>query len=374
MDSGRAPEHWSAAGENRRRGAKGSRHDIPNAKFWPCMPVGERADRRVTWNRVRPPRRDDSRDLPDGESRSDGRAISAGWRKLLRVGWRQEGAERRSGDGASSPRWSVRRVARPEGRLSRALLQLVLASVLDEGQNLTRAGRPRERPADWQLPKEKRRRSWSTSQGDDRLAAPKNQRSSPRSNQSPPRGGGWNKGAGGEGRRREGARVTRLAQELAEEPKGSHAARGRGWRSACWRFAKALASRIAAWRWTWTARSAGHVGGPWVLDPTAEAWTWRKRWPGGLLSRRTRHGSVPTTFVDAQTGPTVQLENALERTKPRRAPTWRSSPGQGAVVVRTDSRGEQSFEVGVPAAESGEPGRFETRRRKRARQRVTCGA
>jgi len=34
----------------------------------------------------------------------------------------------------------------------------------------------------------------------------------------------------------------------------------------------------------------------------------------------------------------------------------RSSPGQGPVVVGTDSRGEQSFEVGVPAAESGEHG------------------
>jgi hypothetical protein len=40
-----------------------------------------------------------------------------------------------------------------------------------------------------------------------------------------------------------------------------------------------------------------------------------------------------------------------------------------ALVTRTDSRGEQSFEVGVPAAESGEPDRSKERRA-RARLRV----
>jgi len=66
--------------------------------------------------RVRPPRREDSRDLPDGESRSDGRAkfrerrqanagqTTRGGESRFACGQRQEGAERRSGDGASSPR------------------------------------------------------------------------------------------------------------------------------------------------------------------------------------------------------------------------------------------------------------------------------
>jgi hypothetical protein len=51
------------------------------------------------------------------------------------------------------------------------------------------------------------------------------------------------------------------------------------------------------------------------------------------------------------------LEQALEGNSPgEHRPRRPTIPGQGRVVARTDSRGEQSFEAGVPAAESGEPG------------------
>jgi len=61
-------------------------------------------------------------------------------------------------------------------------------------------------------------------------------------------------------------------------------------------------------------------------------------------------------------GPTGQLVGWLSPTKPRRAPANQAIiPCKGVVVAwRTDSRGEQGFEAGVPAAVSGEPGRFET--------------
>jgi len=64
---------------------------------------------------------------------------------------------RRSGDGASTPRWTARRAARSEGRLSRALTQLALASGFDEGQNSKRAGRSRKGSADWQTETERLR-------------------------------------------------------------------------------------------------------------------------------------------------------------------------------------------------------------------------
>jgi len=51
------------------------------------------------------------------------------------------------------------------------------------------------------------------------------------------------------------------------------------------------------------------------------------------------------------------LEQALEGKGPgEHRPRRPTIPGQGRVVARTDSRGEQGFEAGVPAAESGEHG------------------
>jgi hypothetical protein len=80
---------------------------------------------------------------------------------------------------------------------------------------------------------------------------------------------------------------------------------------------------------------------------------------------------VLSVFHDDETVPGIALEQALEGKKPRREPGPSISPwpGEGSTRART-SRGEQSFEAGVPAA---------NRRARRARDPAVavgalCGA
>lgn len=72
---------------------------------------------------------------------------------------------------------------------------------------------------------------------------------------------------------------------------------------------------------------------------------------------RTGHGFAPDHVRSREDRTRGMPEQALEGNGPgEHRPRRPTIPGQGRVVARTDSRGEQSFEVGVPAAESGEPG------------------
>ena len=64
------------------------------------------------------------------------------------------------------------------------------------------------------------------------------------------------------------------------------------------------------------------------------------------------------------------FEQTLESGSPGEHRPRDRSLARVAIAARTDSRGEKSFEAGVPAAESGEPGRSETRRRTRTRLRA----
>jgi hypothetical protein len=91
---------------------------------------------------------------------------------------------------------------------------------------------------------------------------------------------------------------------------------------------------------------------------------------------RTGHGLAPVHVRSREDRTRGMLEQALEGESPgEHRPRRPTIPGQGRVVARTDSRGEQSFEAGVPAAESGEPGPIRgIERRTRAGQPVTRDA
>jgi len=137
---------------------------------------------------------------------------------------------------------------------------------------------------------------------------------------------------------------------------------------------------------TWQVRSTGHVGGPWVLDPTARARAWRIHVARRLVLEDAR-GTGPSRPRSSARRPNPRVAGAHSRGDQHpgehrpdgcalaravvNVPTATSFARRG--LPRTDSRGEQSSEVGVPATECGEPGRSETRRRKRSRQRGTCG-
>jgi hypothetical protein len=72
---------------------------------------------------------------------------------------------------------------------------------------------------------------------------------------------------------------------------------------------------------------------------------------------RTGHGFAPDHVRSREHRTRGMPEQALEGNGPgEHRPRRPTIPGQGRVVARTDSRGEQGFEAGVPIAESGEPG------------------
>jgi len=92
----------------------------------------------------------------------------------------------------------------------------------------------------------KPQKRWSTSQEAGRLA--NRDRASPRSTHVPPSGGARMKDEGGAGRRRKGARATRLVDEVGGGGASFPRSFRRDWRPACGCFAKAPASRVAACR------------------------------------------------------------------------------------------------------------------------------
>lgn len=106
-----------------------------------------------------------------------------------------------------------------------------------------------------------------------------------------------------------------------------------------------------------------HVSGPWVLDPTAGVVDLANTSGQDAGSRgRTGHGLAPDHVRSREDRTRGMLEKALEgKDSGEHRPRRPTIPGQGRVVARTDSRGEQGFETGVSAAESGEPGPIQER-------------
>jgi len=170
---------------------------------------------------------DDSRDLPDDESRPDGRAKRRRTVKAVR-----RRAEPRGGPSGvpvtERPPRGEPLVGWPERAVRRASKPRAATARIRERRR--QGAKPHKR--------------WPTWQQAGPLAD--RDRASPRSSRAPPRGGERSKDVGGAGRRRKGARATRLVNEVGGGGESLPRSFGRDWRPACGCFAKALASRVAA--------------------------------------------------------------------------------------------------------------------------------
>jgi len=201
----------------------------------------------------------------------------------------------------------------------------MLTSKLDEGQNPRSVGPPRER--------------WPTSR-----PKPERLRGPPASPLVAVRG-----------------RRTREAWGAAERGRGRHASfsgisRGKKLATGTCALRESTCGLGRCPTVVGVVWSTARTDGPWVLDPTAGARTWQARVARrrALESARGTGSSRPGTFARIPNPRTAGADVRGDESPGEHRPGDRAL-ARAKVVARTDSRGEQSFEAGVPAAIQASP-------------------